>query len=81
MTLQDIALLENEKIGEFWNNLQDSLSQCHNDNDIDPFTKMETSPEEAYVLACMPLNEVIQFLIERNFEINISYNKEKNHNH
>lgn len=73
----DIDLIENEKIGEFWNMLQDVLSECSNDESIDPFTQMDTLPEEAYMLACMPLNEVVRFLVERNFEINISYNKEK----
>lgn len=77
MTLQDITLLENEKIGEIWNNLQDALSQCNTDENVDPFTQMETLPEEAYVLACMPFEEVVKFLVERNFEINISYNKQE----
>ena len=73
----DIDLIENQKIGDFWNMLQDVLSECSNDESIDPFTQMDTLPEEAYMLACMPLNEVVRFLVERNFEINISYNKTK----
>ena len=73
----DIDLIENQKIGDFWNMLQDALSECSDDENTDPFTQMDTLPEEAYMLACMPLNEVVRFLVERNFEINISYNKTK----
>lgn len=73
MSNTDIEIRENEKIGEFWNNLQDAFSQCSNDESNDPFTQVDTEPCEAYILACMPLNEVVRFLVERNFEINISY--------
>lgn len=77
MNPKDIDIFENEKIGEFWNDLQEAFSECSNDESNDPFTQLDTEPEEAYVLACMPLDEVVRFLVERNFELKISYNNGK----
>ena len=69
-------LVHNEKKGEFWNMLQKEFLKCHEDDTNDPFTQLETIPESVYVLSCIPLHEVIDFLIERNFEIKIEYKKD-----